>query len=68
MSTATNGKLHVTYICFQHDEQCLTITHYCNVNVGVSIRTNEEGFWGPITCQQLHRSWIEPEPEPHSQY
>lgn len=40
----------------------------CNVNVGVSIRTDEEGFWGPITCQQLHRSWIKPEPEPHSQY
>lgn len=38
------------------------------VCVGGVIHTYEEGFWGPVTCQQLHCSWIEPEPEPHSQH
>lgn len=32
------------------------------------IHTYEESFWGSIICQQLHRSWIESQPESHSQH
>lgn len=66
--------VHMSYICFQHDQRFtdsveqLPPIYHVSVRVGGVIHTYEEGFWGPITCQQLHCSWIEPEPESHSQH
>lgn len=31
-------------------------------------RTYEEGVGGTVTCQQLHRLWVKPEPKSHSQH
>lgn len=42
--------------------------YHVSARVGGGIHTYEEGFWGAITCQQLHCSRIEPEPESHSQH
>lgn len=56
-----------TYVSTDSVPQVPPIYHV-SVRVGGVIHTYEEGFWGPITCQQLHGSWIEPEPESHSQH
>lgn len=48
--------------------QCSTIVYHASVCVGGVIHTYEESLWGSITCQQLHCSWIEPEPESHRQH
>lgn len=45
-----------------------TQIHTFQHSVEKFIHTCEESFWGPITCQQLHRSWIESQPESHSQH